>query len=365
VRRVVALFLLLSLSVAAWPCLWDNDTLAAEARGLPTVLDAIVGRIPVNPPEYYKRRIEISEAAIKADSSKLEHYDNLAVAHDKLGNFEKAMKAMIEKQAAMAQMKLLNDEHMYRYHANIGTIFAHEWVRQQPNGEPAMLELAIAEIAKAIEINPDAHFGREKVQLRLLETLAQVSGVRPEGDYKELSSWQEFARQMGPKECAEAVIAIMSFGGSPENRDLLAVLNATIPSLDGHLLYMAELREKELKAAGKKMWIEDNSIHGYVIRYKNRAKDQYKELREDAKLYQATYSKFVLDQIALGRHPDTHADFWKTYVERPRLRIAEPSWVQQFLETRSVEILVGSILSAPILIWAAFRIRKRLKAKAA
>ena len=350
---------------AAHACAWDNDTLVAEIKGLPTVTDAIIGRIPVNPPEYYKRRIEISETALKADPSKLEHYDNLAVAYDKLGNFEKAMKAMISKKTQMGKMELANDDHDYRYHANVGTIFAHEWVRQQPNGEPAMLELAIAEIAKAIEINPDAHFGREKIQLRLLETLAEVAGVRKEGEHTQ-ASWREFATETGSDKVVEGVIGIMALGTGPDNRDLIAILMASLDSEQGNLAHLALLRDEELEKAGKKRWIkEDNQVEFSALEdgTKKRAKRSFIKLREDAKNFQAHRTAYILKQIKAGRHPDTHADFWNGYKERPRLILsAGPTSIQSKLA--SFLFIWGSVAAAIVGIWIFLRIRKWRKAKA-
>ena len=50
-----ALLLGLPLSVAA--CLWDRDTPADEARGLPEVVAVLTGRFERNPPLFYEMRL--------------------------------------------------------------------------------------------------------------------------------------------------------------------------------------------------------------------------------------------------------------------------------------------------------------------
>ncbi|MCH1493673.1 MAG: hypothetical protein L7U72_00475, partial [Rubripirellula sp.] len=73
----------------------------------------------------------------------------LAVAHEKIGETRKAIDLMREKDGLFPGL--------YETHANLGTFLIHSGDFQQ----------GLAEIEKALEINPDAHFGREKYQ-RLL-----------------------------------------------------------------------------------------------------------------------------------------------------------------------------------------------------
>ena len=54
--RGVLLFV--SLAAASSACLWDYDTLSVDAKQVPGVVDAIVGRFERNPPLYYEMRLE-------------------------------------------------------------------------------------------------------------------------------------------------------------------------------------------------------------------------------------------------------------------------------------------------------------------
>src|SRR5690554_4853590 len=49
-------------------CLWDYDTLRAEARGVPGVAEIITGRFERNPPLYYEMRLEQSSLRISRNA---------------------------------------------------------------------------------------------------------------------------------------------------------------------------------------------------------------------------------------------------------------------------------------------------------
>ncbi len=57
----------------------------------------------------------------------------------------------------------------YTYHANLGTFYAHKREFEKAIVE---LEKTIVELEKAIEINPKAHFGRERFQIDLIRYVA-------------------------------------------------------------------------------------------------------------------------------------------------------------------------------------------------
>ena len=85
-----------------------------------------------------------------------EMFDDLAVAYEKLGNTDKAIEIMLQKGREYPGI--------YTTHANLGTFYIHAG---------RYLE-GITEIDKALEINPDAHFGRELYQKYLVEYLLSI-----------------------------------------------------------------------------------------------------------------------------------------------------------------------------------------------
>ena len=153
----------LTLAAPARACMWDYDTLHEERSRFPSVLELIVGHFPQHSDAFYEWRIADREAAV-ADLDPdnpvtLPMRDDMAVAHDKLGRPERAIELM--------QRSLEIDPDRYETHANLGTFCIH-------SGE---YEPGLEHIERAIEINPDAHFGREVVQKRLVEYVLSRQGA--------------------------------------------------------------------------------------------------------------------------------------------------------------------------------------------
>ncbi|MEZ5329313.1 MAG: hypothetical protein R3F19_30045 [Verrucomicrobiales bacterium] len=150
-------------------CLWDRDTVKSEAEGLHDVISVISGRFPRNPPAYFEMRVERVTSELKTEPDQLALYDDVAVACDRLGRADDAIgwgtrkKLLLDKRDDATQR--------YRYLANSGTFLAHKWFREGAEASRlAELDQARKVIADAIQLNPDAHFGREHFQLILVDT---------------------------------------------------------------------------------------------------------------------------------------------------------------------------------------------------
>ena len=151
---------LLAIAIAVTataPCLWDSDTLDTELRGLPDAFDLVVGRWHRHGDAYYQERVD--RLAGRSDLA-LAEFDDLAVACEHLDRRDDAIAAMQAKAAVLATAP--DEEHRYRYHANLGTFFAHA----------GRFDEALVELRRAVAINPDAHFGREVFQIELIEYVA-------------------------------------------------------------------------------------------------------------------------------------------------------------------------------------------------
>ena len=126
-------------------CLWDKDTLRMEKRQFPSTLELITGKFLRHTPEFYYWRIQQRTKQLTGTLADSLLYDDLAVAYSKLGNDEKAIEIMM-KQDSIAPNR-------YETYANLGTFYIHD----------GKLRDGLIYISKAIEINPNAHFGRELV----------------------------------------------------------------------------------------------------------------------------------------------------------------------------------------------------------
>ena len=142
---------LILITSTSFACLWDRDTLWMEDQKFPEALELISGKFQRHSPVYYPWRGREVVKQLKEDPKNLALFDDLSVAHEKLGNHDKAI--------AVAKTALKLDPERYESHANIGTFYIHK-------GE---YKKGLKHLKKAIKINPNAHFGREKYQIFLVE----------------------------------------------------------------------------------------------------------------------------------------------------------------------------------------------------
>lgn len=163
-KSLLLLCALAAVGAAGAPCLWDRDTLDDELRGLPDAFDLAVGRFHRHGEAYYRARIAVLTAKPQLA---LADYDDLAVAHEHLGERAQAIEVMQRKAKALAGRD--DAEQRYRYHANLGTFYAHD----------GRYDEALVELEQAVAIRPDAHFGRESYQIGLIR-FARDAKAHPE-----------------------------------------------------------------------------------------------------------------------------------------------------------------------------------------
>lgn len=132
-------------------CLWDRDTIARESAKFPGVLQIISGNFARHSKEFYIWRRDTCLTALAKDPNHIALYDDLAVAHHKLGDQSSAIAVMLEKEKRKPGL--------YETYSNLGTFYIYA-------GD---LRAALQYIDKALAINANAHFGREKYQKWLVE----------------------------------------------------------------------------------------------------------------------------------------------------------------------------------------------------
>ena len=132
-------------------CLWDRDTIAKESVKLPGVMQIMSGNFARHSKEFYTWRRDQCVAALAKDPNKIPLYDDLAVAYHKLGDQNSAISTMLEKDKRKPGL--------YETYSNLGTFYIYT----------NDLKKAVQYIARALAVNPNAHFGREKYQKWLVE----------------------------------------------------------------------------------------------------------------------------------------------------------------------------------------------------
>lgn len=119
--------------------------------------------------EFYEWRHEktLEKMAETHWTDSIPLYNDLAVEFEKLGEHKKAKATLEEKRRILEKVtsdisQAERNEHFYTYHANLGTFLIHHGITEKDQEEMAE---GADHIAKAIDINKDAHFGRENYQL--------------------------------------------------------------------------------------------------------------------------------------------------------------------------------------------------------
>lgn len=147
----LSVILVIFIGLICLGCLWDEDTLAMERRAFPNIYELISGQFLRHSPEFHYWRIQDRQKAIAESPDSSQLYDDLVVSLTKLNRNKEAIEILLRQ--------VNNAPNRYETRANLGTAYLHD----------GQWEEGIAQIEKAIEINPNAHFGREVYQKYLAE----------------------------------------------------------------------------------------------------------------------------------------------------------------------------------------------------
>lgn len=124
--------------------------------------------------EKWKRRIrnQSPDNVSKHDQETLfEAYDNLGVGLERLGQHQNALRVLRNKRDLEKEIR---GEISYETYANLGTVLIHAHMKDALRGQKDSLKRVKqgrSYLVKAVELNPDAHFGREQWQIRIVNYL--------------------------------------------------------------------------------------------------------------------------------------------------------------------------------------------------
>jgi tetratricopeptide (TPR) repeat protein len=137
-------------------CGWSYESYHEEAVALPCVYAVLLGSFPQHTNEYFEAQIKAADAALLLSPYWLEGLQLKGLALMKLSKLKEAEEVFLQ------HLKI--DPDGYASHANLGTLYTF-------TGD---YEKALSHIDKAMEIEPNAHFGREKYHRMLVVYLKDI-----------------------------------------------------------------------------------------------------------------------------------------------------------------------------------------------
>ena len=139
------------------------------------VHDVIHERFPKHGPDYYKERDRRTRERLatlsEADPARFPLLDDLGVGLERLGRSEEAIVVLRDKLTRQRQSGLLGRD-LYSSYANLGTLLIHNTFKRAMSGDASArqrFQEGIELIRKSVEVNPEAHFGRERWQAAIAE----------------------------------------------------------------------------------------------------------------------------------------------------------------------------------------------------
>jgi tetratricopeptide (TPR) repeat protein len=366
-RRLLVLCILAIASIAA-ACLWDEDTLAVEASGKDDLVAVLAGRFERNPPLYYEMRLERSLRDLESDPTNLDLYDNAAVAAERLGHSKQAIEIILKKEAHLKPLPQ-DKEAWYRTYANLGTFRAHQALKEtDPKARKKGLELAAEDIRAAIRINPNAHFGRELIQLQVIEWILSD----PDRSLAR-TLWE---KRVSPKDAELGLAGLIRLGSGWENIDIWSALAAALgEQKDKSLAHFAVYRVAELERAGKKgmaplgpgSTYESLAIvdvrGGPEASIRKRNDELIRALRKRADQWSANRTAYMMERLKKGQHPDWDKTFWSDWKDQPKLDVPAPGLVERVPASTRFFLMVLAILAgvAVLAVKAFGRVTKRIR----
>lgn len=360
-RRYTLLLLLLLLQGSGRACLNDRDTLAEEIKGLPDVVQVVTGRFERDPPLYYQMRLARVAAELKASPALLPDYDDAGVACDRLGRDDEAIAWMDRKRARLMAADATSpaiQEQWYRYNANVGTFWVHRWIRAGADRKHiAEVRRAWGYIAAAIKIKPDAHFGREKYQLRVMDWIIKGRPYVSEAarDKEEMggpaTADPALTAALGtePPETSgetKALCGLITLGSAWESVDVFQALGDSIPYEGGSKLYpLVKSRCDELIDGGHRSLIPGSPSGGALkdlmtVGEMNPSVEDdngatFRRLRAEADAWQKARTDYMMARLTAGRHPDTDPAFWAEYRDAGPPVILD-TWQRRFYRSHAL-----------------------------
>ena len=247
-------------------CGWHYETIKAEGRSLPCTRNVALNAYPSYQEAHLEKKIQVGLMMSALLPKSLRALDELGVSWILLKDLPKAHCALKRRQELAPQA--------YATHANLGTYFTF-------SGEHDRAEFHVKETLK---IDPEAHFGRERDHLILIQYLRehqQVGKFEVDMYGRSLKAQlktiypvkKESKKTLRDQEAA--LVSMISIYGASNNPLLFATLGVTLKQ-QGNILLAAAAFQKAIRFRHPqrrlmKRWI-GKAHRRYEARYRNRAR---------------------------------------------------------------------------------------------
>lgn len=358
----LSLFLLMPTPLPA--CLWDSNTIAREKQRFPVARELIAGHFLRHSKSYYLWRI-VRGSQTDPENRSPGDYDDLAVAYEKLGQHDKAIE--------LIQEKILRwpEEGRYESEANLGTFLIHAG----RYGE------GLIHIDRALEINPDGHFGREIYQKYLVEyVLAQrvlenqfplsqreVDGTGGFAEYvirrRQVSAENRFSAL---RDAYKGVMGMMWFGNhrSPVLLEalgdlLLAEQENQYDRMLAARAYLAASYEVQDPAASQEYRKKAQAALAAPMDFE--LSDVETDLKREIQQAESLYQQIAADESQwLSAGLDLNQQFLETYADEPILESNATSLTPVSMDTVVKRMLLYLVVGIVVVILVTHAILQRL-----
>jgi hypothetical protein len=249
-----------------------------------------------------------------------------------MGRSGEAIEWMGRKRQQLSALEVPDPHHEYTLLANLGTFHAHRWLRAEKAVRDRVdLERARDLITSAIEKNPDAHFGRERYQLLAIESLLDpvepVSTDSPATLVPRMFAKQGFKyrgaklEEIGYGDAVEGLSGLIHLGDAWRSTLIWATLEEVLRlRRDAYLARLAAFRVVEILDADREALPEFNRVNylgdtrALIETPDGERLDAWQsKARGSVLLWQASRTRYVMERLDRGEHPDTHSQFWSEW----------------------------------------------------
>jgi tetratricopeptide (TPR) repeat protein len=384
--RILAFLLLLILPAHA--CLWDRDTLQEEAKGKLDTVRALTGWFDRYPSRYYEMRLERVTAELASNPSDLNLYDDVGVACSRLGHHDEAIAWMAKKKTQLDQLPEAGPaDDRYRYLSNLGTFHLIRWIttpEQDRYRDLADLRISEDLVAKAIALNPDAHFGREKYQLILIQWLLDPNletKFSDNANFLRIDTRHNNGRNSVGipgtdilfADATKGITGLIQLGAAWQSIDTAYALQTSLCGQgNNYVAELASLRRQQLVGQGAVSLHPSDEIRDYVA--KAGASGMIYEPREIATFFkkataaaaqrETAWLAYQEERFAKGMHPDTHAEFWNAWHEPEFPKFPAPSLGGYMTRNPGMPVLIflgtlATLILAAIIAYIRARTKRR------